>query len=135
MQLWMVYDMVHGVVGGRLALFVGMKGHPQAYYISVGTIASGFTNGSKKWRDMLEVPATLFFWWLEIYVSFPTSFFFITELDKHTTITLEHEIEKDIAAFASERMDEIRRILRVGMMEVEDIYDVIVGRSSGVFSG
>lgn len=84
---------------------------------------------------MLEVPATLFFWWLGIYVSFPTSFFFITELDKHTTITLEHEIEKDIAAFASERMDEIRRILRVGMMEVEDIYDVIVGRSSGVFSG
>ncbi|KAI5796551.1 Mechanosensitive ion channel-domain-containing protein [Geopyxis carbonaria] len=39
----------------------------------VGIISSAFTNGSKKWRDMakmLEVPATLFFWWLGIYVSF-----------------------------------------------------------------
>ena len=37
-------------------------------------LASGlFTNNSKKWRDMgkqLEMPATLFFWWLGIEVSF-----------------------------------------------------------------
>lgn len=39
----------------------------------MGIVSSAFTNGSKKWRDMgqmLEVPATLFFWWLAIYVSF-----------------------------------------------------------------
>jgi small-conductance mechanosensitive channel len=36
-------------------------------------IASLFTNNAKKWRDMgkqLELPATLFFWWLAIEVSF-----------------------------------------------------------------
>jgi small-conductance mechanosensitive channel len=36
-------------------------------------ISSLFTNNSKKWRDMgkqLEVPATLFFWWLAIEISF-----------------------------------------------------------------
>lgn len=40
----------------------------------VNIIASILTNGSKKWRDMatmLEIPVTLFFWWLSIYVSFP----------------------------------------------------------------
>ena len=39
----------------------------------MGVISSAFTNNSKKWRDMgkqLEVPATLFFWWLAIEVSF-----------------------------------------------------------------
>ncbi|RPB02302.1 hypothetical protein L873DRAFT_1673852 [Choiromyces venosus 120613-1] len=39
----------------------------------MGIISSAFTNSSKKWKDMgrmLEVPATLFFWWLAIYVSF-----------------------------------------------------------------
>jgi len=39
----------------------------------VGILASAFTNGSKKWRDMahmLEVPMTLFLWWLAIYISF-----------------------------------------------------------------
>jgi len=39
----------------------------------MGIISSAFTNGSKKWKDMgcmLEVPATLFFWWLAVYVSF-----------------------------------------------------------------
>jgi hypothetical protein len=39
----------------------------------VGILASAVTNGSKKWRDMakmLEVPLTLFLWWLGIYVSF-----------------------------------------------------------------
>ncbi|KAF2132732.1 hypothetical protein P153DRAFT_364019 [Dothidotthia symphoricarpi CBS 119687] len=39
----------------------------------IGTIASLFTNNSKKWRDMgkqLELPATLFFWWLAIEISF-----------------------------------------------------------------
>jgi small-conductance mechanosensitive channel len=39
----------------------------------IGLIASLFTNNSKKWRDMgkqLELPATLFFWWLAIECSF-----------------------------------------------------------------
>lgn len=39
----------------------------------IGIISSLFTNNSKKWRDMgkqLEVPATLFFWWLAIEISF-----------------------------------------------------------------
>jgi hypothetical protein len=40
----------------------------------VNIIASILTNGSKKWRDMatmLEIPVTLFFWWLSIYVCLP----------------------------------------------------------------
>ena len=39
----------------------------------IGMASSLFTNNSKKWRDMgkaLELPATLFFWWLGIEVSF-----------------------------------------------------------------
>lgn len=39
----------------------------------MGLIASLFTNNAKKWRDMgkqLEVPATLFFWWLGVEISF-----------------------------------------------------------------
>ena len=39
----------------------------------LGLISSLFTNNSKKWRDLgkqLEIPATLFFWWLAIEVSF-----------------------------------------------------------------
>ncbi|KAK8155554.1 Mechanosensitive ion channel-domain-containing protein [Phyllosticta citribraziliensis] len=39
----------------------------------IGIISSIFTNNGKKWRDMgkqLEVPATLFFWWLAIIISF-----------------------------------------------------------------
>ena len=39
----------------------------------IGMISSLFTNNDKKWRDMgkqLELPATLFFWWLAIEVSF-----------------------------------------------------------------
>jgi small-conductance mechanosensitive channel len=39
----------------------------------MGLIASLFTNNSKKWRDLgkqLEVPATLFFWWLGVEISF-----------------------------------------------------------------
>ncbi|KAI9845463.1 MAG: hypothetical protein M1838_001725 [Thelocarpon superellum] len=39
----------------------------------LGVVSSAFTNNSKKWRDLgkqLEVPATLFFWWLAIEVSF-----------------------------------------------------------------
>ncbi|KAL3473341.1 Mechanosensitive ion channel-domain-containing protein [Aspergillus californicus] len=39
----------------------------------VNMIASIFTNSSKKWRDVakqLELPATLFFWWLGIEISF-----------------------------------------------------------------
>jgi small-conductance mechanosensitive channel len=36
-------------------------------------VSSLFTNNSKKWRDLgkqLELPATLFFWWLAIEISF-----------------------------------------------------------------
>ncbi|KAH8674697.1 Mechanosensitive ion channel-domain-containing protein [Tricladium varicosporioides] len=39
----------------------------------MGLIASIFTNNAKKWRDLgkqLELPATLFFWWLAIEISF-----------------------------------------------------------------
>lgn len=39
----------------------------------LGLISSLFTNNSKKWRDLgkqLEVPATLFFWWLGVEISF-----------------------------------------------------------------
>lgn len=39
----------------------------------IGMVSSLFTNNSKKWRDMgkqLELPATLFFWWLAIEISF-----------------------------------------------------------------
>ncbi|BDD61462.1 hypothetical protein MPDQ_001143 [Monascus purpureus] len=40
---------------------------------AVGILASVFTNNAKKWRDMaeqLEFPATLFFWWLGVEISF-----------------------------------------------------------------
>jgi hypothetical protein len=39
----------------------------------IGLFSTIFTNNSKKWRDMgkqLELPATLFFWWLGVEVSF-----------------------------------------------------------------
>ncbi|KIX01642.1 uncharacterized protein Z518_09368 [Rhinocladiella mackenziei CBS 650.93] len=39
----------------------------------LGLIASLFTNNAKKWRDLgkaLEIPATIFFWWLGIEISF-----------------------------------------------------------------
>ena len=39
----------------------------------LGLISSLFTNNSKKWRDLgkqLEIPATLFFWWLGVLISF-----------------------------------------------------------------
>ncbi|KAF2172588.1 hypothetical protein M409DRAFT_17819 [Zasmidium cellare ATCC 36951] len=41
--------------------------------LPIGLVASFFTNNAKKWRDMgkqLELPATIFFWWLAIEVSF-----------------------------------------------------------------
>ena len=41
--------------------------------VPVGLISTVFTNNSKKWRDMskeVELPATLFFWWLGVEVSF-----------------------------------------------------------------
>ncbi|KAJ9224903.1 hypothetical protein DTO021C3_5922 [Paecilomyces variotii] len=39
----------------------------------IGIISTIFTNNSKKWRDLgksLELPATLFFWWLGVEISF-----------------------------------------------------------------
>lgn len=39
----------------------------------LGLVSSMFTNNAKKWRDLgkaLEVPATIFFWWLGVLVSF-----------------------------------------------------------------
>ncbi|KAG9242048.1 Mechanosensitive ion channel-domain-containing protein [Calycina marina] len=39
----------------------------------MGVMSSLFTNNDKKWRDLgkaLEVPASLFFWWLAIEISF-----------------------------------------------------------------
>jgi hypothetical protein len=45
----------------------------KAMPVPMGVISSMFTDNSKKWRDLgktLEVPATLFFWWLAIEISF-----------------------------------------------------------------
>jgi small-conductance mechanosensitive channel len=54
----------------------------------MGVISSLFTNNSKKWRDLgkqLEVPATIFFWWLAIEVSFlPTMIHHHTNGDTST---------------------------------------------------
>lgn len=39
----------------------------------LGLVASLFTNNAKKWRDLgkaLELPATIFFWWLGVEISF-----------------------------------------------------------------
>ena len=39
----------------------------------LGLVSSLFTNNSKKWRDLgkaLELPATIFFWWLGVEISF-----------------------------------------------------------------
>lgn len=39
----------------------------------LGLVSSLFTSNSKKWRDLgkqLELPATLFFWWLGVLISF-----------------------------------------------------------------
>ena len=39
----------------------------------LGLVSSIFTSNSKKWRDLgkqLELPATLFFWWLGVLISF-----------------------------------------------------------------
>jgi small-conductance mechanosensitive channel len=51
-------------------------------------ISSLFTNNNKKWRDMgkqLELPATLFFWWLAIEVSFlPTMTNHLHNMPKQT---------------------------------------------------
>jgi small-conductance mechanosensitive channel len=56
----------------------------------IGLISAIFTNNSKKWRDMakqLELPATLFFWWLAIEISFlPTMSNHHTNGDK----TIQH---------------------------------------------
>ncbi|EAS36066.3 mechanosensitive ion channel family protein [Coccidioides immitis RS] len=41
--------------------------------VPVGIVAGVFTNNAKKWRDLakqLEFPATLFFWWLAVEISF-----------------------------------------------------------------
>ncbi|KAL1964830.1 hypothetical protein VTN77DRAFT_6332 [Rasamsonia byssochlamydoides] len=41
--------------------------------VPLGVFMSLFTNNSKKWRDLgreLELPATLFFWWLGVEISF-----------------------------------------------------------------
>lgn len=41
--------------------------------VPIGLISTIFTNNSKKWRDLskeMELPATLFFWWLGVEVSF-----------------------------------------------------------------
>ncbi|KAJ9648457.1 hypothetical protein H2199_001312 [Coniosporium tulheliwenetii] len=67
-------------VGGVELLVLDMAGNCLAYAIlakclpwPIGIISSLFTNNSKKWRDMgkqLELPATLFFWWLAIEISF-----------------------------------------------------------------
>ncbi|KAI9731964.1 MAG: hypothetical protein M1834_004415 [Cirrosporium novae-zelandiae] len=54
----------------------------------LGVVASLFTNNEKKWRDLgkqLEVPATIFFWWLGVEISFlPTMTNHHIDSDKRT---------------------------------------------------
>jgi hypothetical protein len=41
--------------------------------VPMGWVSSIFTNNSKKWRDLgkqLELPATIFLWWLGVLISF-----------------------------------------------------------------
>jgi hypothetical protein len=68
----------------------------------MGMISSLFTNNSKKWRDLgkaLEVPATLFFWWLAIEISFlPTMKNHHLNGDR-TTRDWEKTVNKVIIAF------------------------------------
>jgi small-conductance mechanosensitive channel len=68
----------------------------------IGLVSSLFTNNSKKWRDMgkqLELPATLFFWWLAIEISFlPTMKNHHVNGDK-TTKDWERTMNKVIIAF------------------------------------
>ncbi|KAA8914983.1 Mechanosensitive ion channel-domain-containing protein [Sphaerosporella brunnea] len=55
-----------------LSLWAGRIASKIVPYV-VHVLAGAVTNGPKKWRDMakmLEVPLTLFLWWLSIYVSF-----------------------------------------------------------------
>ncbi|KAI9808994.1 MAG: hypothetical protein M1825_002283 [Sarcosagium campestre] len=68
----------------------------------IGLISSMFTNNSKKWRDMgkqLEVPATIFFWWLGIQISFlPTMTNHHIDGDK-TTKDWERNMNKVLISF------------------------------------
>lgn len=65
----------------------------------LGLVSSMFTNNAKKWRDLgkaLEVPATIFFWWLGVLVSFlPTMKNHHNNGDK-TTRPWEHTLNKVI---------------------------------------
>lgn len=68
----------------------------------IGVISGLFTNNGKKWRDMgkqLELPATLFFWWLAIEISFlPTMTNHHVNGDK-TTKNWERQMNKVLVAF------------------------------------
>lgn len=68
----------------------------------IGVVSSLFTNNGKKWRDMgkqLELPATLFFWWLAIEVSFlPTMTNHHVNGDKSTK-NWERQMNKVLVAF------------------------------------
>jgi hypothetical protein len=68
----------------------------------MGLISSLFTNNSKKWRDLgksLEIPATLFFWFLAIEISFlPTMKNHHLDGD-HTTSHWEITMNKVIVSF------------------------------------
>jgi small-conductance mechanosensitive channel len=68
----------------------------------IGVVSSLFTNNSKKWRDMgkqLELPATLFFWWIAIEVSFlPTMKNHHANGDK-TTKDWEKQMNKVLVSF------------------------------------
>lgn len=68
----------------------------------IGLVSSLFTNNSKKWRDMgkqLELPATLFFWWLAIEISFlPTMTNHHLDGNK-TTKDWERDMNKVLVSF------------------------------------
>ena len=81
----------------------------------LGLISTLFTNNSKKWRDMgkaLEIPATIFFWWLGVEVSFlPTMtnhHVDNTKANKHWETTLNKVI---IAIFVGAALNFFEKII------------------------
>ena len=67
----------------------------------LGLVSSIFTNNAKKWRDLgkqLEIPATIFFWWLAVLVSFLPTMKNHHSNGVKTTRDWEHTLNKVIIA-------------------------------------
>lgn len=69
----------------------------------IGVVSTLFTNNGKKWRDMgkqLELPATLFFWWLAIEISFlPTMTNHMPNHPKGVAVQWQKTMNKVLVAF------------------------------------